>query len=233
MPVILAQLGGWFALGFLVISFIGWIINLINSQNPPPAPDRGRQRRPQARDRKVQNEIEDFLEEAMGKQRGGPEQVRPDEIEVLEPAASTARRAPSRPRRRPPSRPGSGPKQTPPASQPPRQRRPGSGVASRHVLPSQELGSNVTSHLQEHMGRRVAQETEQHLPHSVDRTVAQHLGDFTADDRDTRDTVKPVHRSRVNISNPAGLIDELRSPAGMRKAILLQEILSKPRMLRK
>ena len=64
-PILALDIGSLFAIGFLLISFIGWIMNLINAQNPPPQPKR-QARRPAQRDRKVQNEIEDFLQEAMG-----------------------------------------------------------------------------------------------------------------------------------------------------------------------
>ena len=234
MPVTLAALGELFAIGFLLISFIGWIMNLINAQNPPPAPNRGPQRRPQARDRKVQSEIEDFLQEAMGnKKRARAPEVPSDEIEVLEPGPGQRRRPPGRSQRRPPPARTGGSQQKSSASATRKQGKPGSGVASRHVVPSGDLGKSVTSHVQEHMSQRVRQEAEQNLPHAVDQTVANHLGEFTADDRDTRSTVKPVYQSRANVSNPGHLIDQLRNPDGMRQAIMLQEILSKPRMLRK
>lgn len=105
-------------------------------------------------------------------------------------------------------------------------------MASRHITPS-AVGSSVTTHVQDHMQERVRQEADQHLPHAVDQTVSQHLGDFTADDHDPRQTVKPVVRSRADIPDPTGLIAQLHQPAGMRKAIVLQEILSRPRALRK
>ena len=232
MPVIFAEIGGLFAIAFLLISFIGWIMNLINSQNPPPAPNRGPQRRPQPRDRKVQSEIEEFLQEAMGaKKRSRPD----EEIEVGEspPRRQQQRRPPSRPKRRPPVARTGNAQQSAPADRSRERSKPGSNVASRHVTPSAELGKNVSSHVQEHMSRRVQSETEENLPHAVNQTVAEHLGEFTADDRDTRATVKPVFQSQANVPDPNSLIAQLRSPAGMRQAVMLQEILAKPRVLRK
>lgn len=232
MLVLLADIGGIFAIAFLLISFIGWIINLINTQNPPPAPNRGPQRRPRARDGKVQNEIEQFLQEAMGNKdpRARREDVADDEIEILEPG----------PKRRPPrerpkkvrtqvARESKG--STEPSARP-RRRKPGSGVTGRHMSPS-PLGQSVTSHVKEHMRERVSQESQTHLPHNVDKTVGLHLGEFTADDHDPRSTVVTRFRSRANVADPTGLINELRTQEGMRKAILLQEILAKPRGLRK
>ena len=68
------DIGSLFAVAFLLISFVGWIMNLINSQNPPPKPNRP-PRPPQPRTRKVQTEIEDFLQQAMG--RRDPQAQRP------------------------------------------------------------------------------------------------------------------------------------------------------------
>src|SRR5690606_36511488 len=172
MPALLADIGGVFAVIFLLISFIGWIINMINAQNPPPAPNRGPQRRPRARDRKVQNEIEQFLQEAMGN-KGARAEVPDDEIEVVE--AAPQRRAPTP--RRPAQRPAQTP-QRPLVEQSPQERpRPAGGATSQPFTPS-TLGSSVASHVKDHMRERVTQETTQHLPHAVNQNVAQHLGEF-------------------------------------------------------
>lgn len=230
MPAVLADIGGLFAIGFLLISFVGWVVNLINAQNPPPAPNRGPQVRPQARDRKVQNEIERFLQEAMGSKKPDQrDEISADEIEILEPAPQ--RRAPQK-RPGPTPRPVAPPQRQQPKSGSQRQ-RPGSGVSSRHIVPSTELGAGVTSHVRDHMREHVSLDSSQHLPHSVNQGVTEHLGSFTAGDNDTRASVKPHYKSRANVPDPTGLIADLRRPEGMRKAILLQEILAKPRALRK
>ena len=83
------------------------------------------------------------------------------------------------------------------------------------------------------MKPRMAEQSKQHLPHLVNQGVAQHLGEFTADDRDPRLNVAPVVQSRAAVKDPTGLIAALKEPAGMRKAIVLQQILSKPRALQK
>jgi hypothetical protein len=228
MPALLADIGGIFAIVFLLISFIGWIINMINAQNPPPAPNRGPQRRPRARDRKVQNEIEQFLQEAMGNKDARRDEASDDEIEVVEVAPQ--KRPP--PPRRPP-RPVAQSSSRPLVEQSPQDRpRPAGGATSRPFTPS-TLGSSVASHVKDHMRERVTQETSQHLPHAVNQNVTQHLGEFLAGSRDNRQGVTPVFRSHANIPNPAGLIAELRTSGGMRKAIVLQEILARPRVLRK
>jgi len=234
MPALLADFGGFFAILFLLISFIGWIINMINAQNPPPAPNRGPQRRPRARDSKVQNEIEQFLQEAMGnKQRGRQEEVPADEIEVVE-AAPPRRQAPRRKPR--PVVSGQRPVERSvidPATSSPERSRPGTGMATR--LAPAELGSGLSAHVQDHMRERVTQETSQHLPAAVSQTVGQHLGEFAAAARDTRTATaaRPLFGAVATLSDATGLIGELRKPAGVRKAIVLQEILARPRALRK
>lgn len=238
MPVLLADIGGLFAIGFLLISFIGWVINLINAQNPPPAPNRGPQRPPPARDRKVQNEIEQFLQEAMGAKRRPPAEVPANEIEILEPAPQrrppTPRPEVNRPVAPPMARPAPTSVANRPAISPPQTRnRAGGNVSARQVVMSPDLGSGVTGHLQSHMQQRVAQESERHLPHAVDQSVSKNLGEFTADDFDPRSLVKPSFRSRAKVVDPGRLIADLHKADGLRKAIILQEILSRPLALRK
>ena len=193
MPVVLAaDIGGLLAIGFLLISFVGWIVNLINAQNPPPAPNRGPQGGPRPRDRKVQNEIEQFLQEAMGqKKKGGRrEEIAADEIEILEPA----------PQRRPPTGRRQPTPQTPPPQRPPTPKRSnddGQAAASVRdtVISSADLGQGLASHVQEQMREHVSQDASRYLGDKVDQEVTLHLGQFTADDRDPRASVKPQYRS--------------------------------------
>lgn len=229
MPQILAlDLGSLFAIAFLLISFIGWIMNLISAQNPPPQPNRQPQR-PRQRDRKVQTEIETFLQEAMG--RRGPQQKKEasEGIEIIEPTPArrpppstggglTASPAPARKSQMPPTPPGA---------------RPAAGMAGRHGVASADLGSGLRSHLQDHMRPRVAEQVDVHLPHAIDTSIASHLGQFRTDDKDTQRVMPPLTHSRAGRNDPAALIAELRTPSGIRKAIVLQELLSKPRALRR
>lgn len=226
MNLLAVDFGSLFAVAFLLISFIGWIMNLINAQNPPPQPNRP-QRKPQPRDRKVQSEIEDFLQQAMG--RRGPQQKKSesDGIEILEPQESR--------RRSPPREAAGSPKAAPVArtrqesSKPSPHARSGEESQPFPNLGSTDFGSSLRTHLEQHMGSRVAQRVEQDLPHLINQSIATHLGESRADDDDTRRDVTPVVGSR----DSAALLAELRRPAGMRKAIVLQELLSKPLAMRK
>lgn len=227
------DIGSLFAVAFLLISFVGWIMNIINQQNPPPQPNRPARRPPQ-RDRKVQSEIEDFLQQAMG--RKGP-QKRPGEsdgIEILEP---------EEPRRPPAGRPRARSESVPASAETPEPARPvpvaqsgDRGSSLQRTVPSpvgDTLGSGLRSHVEQHMSPRIGEQTAKDLPRLTPSLMGSHLRAFQAGDRDTRREVAPVMRSRAAIGDASALLNEIRQPLGMRKAIVLQEILSKPRALRK
>ncbi len=225
---ILADLGSLFALAFLAISFIGWIINLINAQNPPPPPQGQRGAPPRPRDRKVQNEIEQFLREAMGQRAPGGNKPEPQGDVERVPAASTARRKPSR--KATPARVPVAPQPMATADEPARSIRPGGNIANRGSIGTQDFGSNISTHLQQHMSERMGEHVTRDLPHSVSQNVSAHLGTFTAQGRDPRTGVRPA---TALAAETAALMRELRQPAGMRKAIMLREILSPPLALRR
>ena len=202
---------------------IVWIVNLINAQNPPPGP-KGRPPggpRPVPRDRKVQNEIEQFLREAMGQRpaAGQPPQAAPAE-------RPAPRRRPVTPKRVPQTTPPAAKVPVAQRAEAPRQ-RPGEGISQRETLASRGLGGNVLSHVQEHMAERMDDQVGRHLPHSVNQNVTDHLGSFSAQDRDTRVGVRPSHPLA------SGLLRELRRPESMRRAIVVREILAPPKALRR
>lgn len=138
-PVLAADIGGLIAMAFLAISFIGWLVNLINGQNHPPPPQRRGQRpvpqRPaprRPRDERIRNEIEVFLKQAAGQrgERGARGRASTNDIEVVE-GPRGRRRPPSQPvpRRRPPARePASPPAQAEQPSPPKR-----SELRDRHL----------------------------------------------------------------------------------------------------
>lgn len=198
------------AVVFIVISFIVWIINQVNAQNKPPA-RRPQRAAPQRADRRVQNEIDDFLREATGGRRPGGRVLSADEIEIVEERPAPRRPAPARP---------------------PRRQAPGSGVATRHLSGQDQLGSSIRDHVRTHMDQRVGAGAEEHLPHAVDQLVSQHLGAFSADTgTSTGRTGQSETRRRARV-RAAAFQAAFRTPAGARTAILMQEILSRPRSLR-
>jgi hypothetical protein len=82
------------------------------------------------------------------------------------------------------------------------------------------------------MGPRIGEQVDVHLPHAVDASITSHLGEFRADDKATPLIVPLLTRPKAPLGDVA-LIAELRTPSGMRKAIVLYEILSKPTALRR
>ncbi|MCA8996892.1 MAG: hypothetical protein KDA80_07900 [Planctomycetaceae bacterium] len=232
--LILADIGGMIGLAFFVIAFIGWILNLVNqSSEAQQRQARMQRRQQQGRRESVQDEIDDFLNKNRQKDRSPPElrtqqqqrretQVRSDEIEVVE------RRSP--PRRKPPERQkksrkeiweeqvgkrpetGRQPSQRPQATPQP---KPPIGV-SRERAPLSSL----------------AQTVEKDLPHLVDSHVASHLGEFRADDADTIGGMG-IGETRSHRSTAAEQIFALlRTQTGVRQAIILGEILDRPKTFR-
>ena len=78
------------------------------------------------------------------------------------------------------------------------------------------------------MDERVAAQASQNLPHAVDQAVSQHLGVFAAD----MSSASGPGRTQARIP-AAALLLALRSPDGVRQAVMMQEILQRPRALRR
>ncbi len=195
------------AIAFIIITFIGWIINQVNAQKKPPA----RRRAPQRGNRRVQEDIDDFLRDATGGRKPGGHVLSADEIEIVEERPAPRRPAPARQSRRP---------------------KPGTGVSDRHLGGQEQLGSSVREHVRTHMDRRVGEGAEDHLPHAVNQAVSQHLGAFSAESAGSSGRTAQSETRRRARAQAAGLRNAFRTPGGARNAVLMQEILSRPRGLR-
>lgn len=198
---------------FAVISFISWIVNQANAAKKVPPPRRANPQAPPQRNPQVQREIERFLQEAAAKQRRPA--VPADEIEVVRPAA-TRRPAPKRkvvekPRPSSVGRPSGLPSSLP---APAAGSRPGEQFASRHLAPAPQ-----SAVAQEHLPQS---RTTVPLSDDVSKSVSQHLGVFAAG-------ASPAAQRRRQASN---VMTQIRTPQGIRSAIVLQEILKRPRALR-
>jgi hypothetical protein len=77
------------------------------------------------------------------------------------------------------------------------------------------------------MENRVGSEVQQHLPPKVDQAVSEHLGAFAAQ------SGGQAAAARRDAPPAQALLGELRSPGGIRRAIMLQEILQRPLALRR
>ena len=83
------------------------------------------------------------------------------------------------------------------------------------------------------MDERVAAQSALHLPHSVDQSVAHNLGVFSAE-ASTSTGFLAQAGTRIARNSPAvSLLAALRSPGGVQQAVMMQEILQKPRALRR
>jgi hypothetical protein len=231
-PVLAADAWGTLiSIAFLVIAFIGWIMNLVNNQNQPPAPaDRGRPRRPpRPQERKLQSEIDLFLEEVSGRR---PEAA---QIEVFEPPAEEADThvsAMNEPR--PPK---------------PRRKPVGSGIKQRQMAGSGQLEHGLRDQMAERReSRRLADTVKRQQEQGSSSRAESHMSLFR-DDADLgtyrdesqvgtfrddeakavkQQALEHLQQQQIQASSLAAL---LRNPAGMRQAIVLSEILMRPRSM--
>lgn len=97
----------------------------------------------------------------------------------------------------------------------PKPRNVGSGV-------SEHVDSFIGDHVRSHMGRDV----DKFVKKDIDERVRSHLGSQSS---------KPVEMSARDTGSAAAadILSILKTPAGVRHAILVNEILSRPRSLRK
>ena len=75
---------------------------------------------------------------------------------------------------------------------------------------------------------RIAQGVEEHLSHDVDKSVMQHLGTFGG--REPRQAAKP---RQDMLAGPSAIVELLKSRHGIRQAVILSEILSRPKTRRR
>jgi len=250
-----ADFGGLIAIAFLLISFIGWISNLVGEKQKAEQIRNRQPQRPRApQDKRIRDEIDAFLQEATGQQRRPPadarrdDMVRPEDVEVVrEPRPSPPPVARPQPRPEPARKPvahkaaggKSQPAKAPPplrpstaaGSSPPTGRQgPGQQVGSRHVA-TQPLGAELQQHVRQRMSDRITTLTP--TPggaRSVAQSVSAHLGSFTAERATTGLGIAETTSRR---STPASAYRAmLRQPQGMRQAIILAEVLKRPKFRR-
>jgi hypothetical protein len=211
---------------FAAIAFVTWVVNQIAAQNkaaarrPGPRPARPRNDR-------IQQEIDQFIQEAAGRRPPRKDVLSADEIEIVSPPAAGRRSATRRPAPKP-SR-SARPAELKPAVA----ERPGQAAAQRHLTGPEQLGAGLTDHVRTHMDNRVGAEVQQHLPHKVDQEVSQHLGAFAAQSAGRTAQTVDVSAGRRAATPALSLLGELRTPGGVRRAIIMQEVLQRPRALRK
>lgn len=234
--LILADIEGFFGIVFFLIAFVGWVINLVNQNQEQKKPPR---RRPpnqagQRRKKAVQNEIDQFLGQAR-RNSGQRPATDVDDVEVIAPPSE--RRAPPRRRRTREEvwekQTGAAPSKKPkPAS--PSQKPKGRGLASRHLetRESQAKKSAEKPRTPKPISS-IAKNVENDLPHAVDASVAAHLSKFTAESPTSAGQIG-IARTTTNRRTKGSVLGKLlQSKESVRNAVILNEVLSPPKSMRK
>lgn len=186
-----------------IIAFVIWILGMII--RAVKNNQEAAPVRPRRELETARTEIETFLEEISGK---------------------SPKRPPARPNppKRPPLAKGKKPKPMEPAAKPESQSRTRVSLTEQHLQTS-NLGAGVRSHVSAFIqADRVAAEVQRDVPNRIAQEVAADLGP-----RELTSTMAPS----IKPVPVHPLIRLLRDPQGVRQAIALQEILQKPRGLRK
>lgn len=218
---LLADFDGVIAILFAVISIGAAIVNAVGNKKEPPRRNPGR-----PKDSSVRKEIEEFLEQQGGRKPRREEVV--DDIEVIEEprnrpgskSVQKAKRAPV-PQRSKPASPKPAPKATPrPAVAPTEVTRPGGTP-----IGSTDLGTGLRDHISSAMGERMASQAQRDLPHlasRVDQQVREDLGTFSVSGKEA-----------TTAASNSPLIKMLRDPQTARNAVIIAEIMGRPKALRK
>lgn len=211
----------FFAVAVLVISFLGWIINVINGGQKKPneaRPARPEPRRPQpARDDRLNQEIDIFLQEVGGRR---PAAQTPQAAPAPEPAPAAPRERTLVQQTRPAQAPTAPPPR--PRDKPRRvvRSRP-SNLDERRKVVAEELGERIRSH-----------HVQTAIGHEATGNVAP-LGTPLAATTPAAQGVELTPAAAAAASRPGDIAMLVRSPANVRQAILLSEILARPRALRR
>jgi len=201
--IVLAADGSIVFVIVLIISIISWVVNLVQGNN--------QKGKPQNRNRTNQgkSDLEKFLQDVVG---GGKQD--PDQESRKKPASQ--KQNPSGNGNKKPAKPK--PQQQPAAANKPTGARP----AKSPLTPS-AMGDGGRSHVGSNLDSR-----------SVDAAVKQDVDG--AVQRDINDTVRRdmgADSTNINVQRTVHpLILALRNPQGVRQAIMLAEILNRPKSLR-
>jgi len=195
----------------VVIIFLSWIVNLIGGQKKAQAPKaRGQQNRPRPGQERLQNEIEVFLQEVQGRKKpeNKPVAQAPPELPPRQPEARPKRSRQPQQRKRPSTA------QRP--KKPARSKAPLAQSPASTEIKNPELGTGVGGLKDRHLDSKIDQSVSEHMTH------LDHL----------EPGIAPANRAAASgeRSNAASqqIGNLLRDPAGVRQAILLNEILSRP-----
>jgi len=212
---LLADIGDFLPLVIGAIAFIGWMANKLkeaaggNAAAAPPGAAAGNE------GGRVQAEIDRFLQEVRGAVG------KPPAANVVE--ADDGFEAPDQPARQQPRLARSTPPRQPDPPDPPEKTR---RVVDRHAIGQRQIDSHVDEQVAQHLpSHRMGTLVEQDLGHGVEQSVASHLGSSSG----TQVQTAAVWDDGVNALSAESLVGLLTRPEGIRQAVLVHEILSRPK----
>lgn len=206
-PMQFADMGNWIGIIILVLTVLGWIANAVKGFDPQgnPLPPR-KKPKPQ---RDLRSEIEVFLEELQQPQarvEPRPEPVRPQPAPAPRPAMGKSRQA-----------------NTPAPRSDNRGKNQGKQAGKKGSAPRPQPAQLTGVARAEPVASRIGQTVGQHLADRVGASVKEHL---------SGGTVAPIDPIVPKSREPHPLVAFLQRPEGMQQAIILGEILQKPKVLR-
>lgn len=217
-PILAVDIGAIIGLIVLVLSFLGWIVNLIKGEEggvKKPRPPRPAN----AGGKDLRSEIQDFLDELTvtrsPQSRPARKPVPEEDVIILE---EEPPRRPVRPAKTEKPR-----KKGKPAPAPTEASSPSKPLSQQH-LPTSRLGAGVQEHVASHLATgHVAAEAERFIGHRVADAVQQDLGASNA----AKGAVPNLSQATLH---PA--LKFITQTGALRDAIVLSEILQPPKALR-
>lgn len=210
---LLADITDFLPLVIGAIAFIGWMANKLkeaaggNAAAAAPGAAAGGNE-----GGRVQVEIDRFLQEVRGTVG------KPPAANVAE--ADDAFEAPAQPARQQPRQARSTPAAQPDPPEKPKR------LVDRHVIGQRHVDSHVDEQVAEYLpSQRMENLVEQDLGHGVEQSVASHLGSSDGTQVETAE----VWDDGLSALSAESLIGLLTRPEGIRQAVLVHEILSRPK----
>jgi hypothetical protein len=226
-----------------IIITIAVISGIINSIRESMAQKSKTPVQPEAARSRAQAEIAAFLsgKPAGGAGAGQKGQVRNSELQAgfggvvrqnqPAPPAAIGSMNPNRPGQSAGGSSSGGPR--PQKSKPPKSKKPKTALSQgdgSNAGGSRAVGSGIREHVDAYIGQHVAthmaRNVEGQVKKDIDENVRRHLGTGSL----TGVAAEPPKREAMSA---ASIVEALRQPEGMRQALLMGEILSRPRSLRK
>lgn len=223
---LLADFDGVVAVLFAIISIGAAIVNAVGGKKEPPRRNPAR-----PKNNTVRKEIEEFLEQQGGRKPQRRDEIVVEDVELVEeprPRPTPKPQTPKPKKQQVPQRPK--PVAQKPAPKP--AATPRSVIAPTQVsrrgdapLGSNDLGTSLKDHVAATMGERIAAQAQRDLPHltsQVNEKVREDLGTFSVSGKTSAPATK---------TSP--LIQMLRNPQSARNAVIIAEVMGRPKALRK